>query len=1457
MDDGEFPAKKGGVILGHETAGVVLEVGSDVHHVKPGDRVGVDPNLSACGRVCGPCSKAQYNFCTKMDVGYTYGIHMNGGFAEKVVVEGAQVYPFPPDLKPENSFLCETLSCVNYGRGKLGILDQDANILILGAGVVGLMWGCLLHHEGKRNLTISEPSEIRRNTAKKLDVFKDVFTPEELAKTYQGQKFVFDVVIDACGVAVAVERSVSLMRKGGTLVIFACAPPSQNVSLNLFQVYERELKVQGVLTNPYSYGKTVPLVLAMQEQCHRERSHRAPLKGNKFAVAMDPVFYRGEFPCKKNGVILGHEIAGTVLAAGSEVFHVKPGDVVGVDPNSSGCGNICENCSKGLPHICLNVIKPNAIGVKRHGGFADKMVAEGSQVYPFPPDLKPENGFLVETLSCIYHGREKLGSVDPGSDILILGSGVVGLMWASLLHHQGQRNLTISEPRESRRNTAKKLDVFKDIFTPEELNRTYQGQECVFDIIIDCCGVAAAIEQTIPLIKKCGTLLCFACAAPSQIDMRGRATPGDEREKGRSVKMADPRPKRIDPVSVLCVICVALLSSLEPVATEVPPGSVDLVDALQMVAEPLGVTPSVGICPNRAQRIEQGEPVYGEPDLAWDVASNAILTVPTAHLFPVSFPTDFSLLLTIKLLEGRESTIFSLYSDSGVEQLSLRSTAENVTLIYKDSSSEGVALLFTKRGVSDGEWHRLAVSVKGNSVTVIFDCDVQETLELVRDEIGMLTNTGLIVVGQHLIDGRYFEGSIQQFYIIPTPDAAYEQCNFYCPDCNRPLEVRALDFTPINRGFQEFNQSLTISEEGSGFVEMKTGSEYHDYFINEVTNERILRGPRGYPGPPGERGYPGPKGEPGRDGRDGTSGIPGPAGHVFMIPIGSGNEKGPDSNMESMRQMLAQHMMSMQGPRGPQGLTGLPGEQGAMGPEGIKGEPGDIGEQWKANRPDTFTIRVPVVFEVHQVSQGAEESEEEVVEMESEALADLQDQRENRDYREGLGSLGRKETKECPEIQEEKEIEDMKAVLVNKGFLVHQVPPEKWVPVDFWDLEDSQEPQALQEFQGQMVRKGQRETLDPKETWDQWVLRDNRVPWVHLVHRDSWERRVSRQGAPGKPGLSGLPGTDGLPGHNGNPGMPGEKGDKGDVGPQGATGFPGLRGQKGDQGIRGPLGNPGDKGEPGQEGEKGELGQKGERGSIGPPGLIGQEGPEGPKGFNGPPGERGPPGPLGEKGKPGSPGFPGYPGPPGDKGEKGTDGEPGMPGDKGERGLIGIPGERGIPGPRVRKYFGMSDSEEVEVVEEKLGWMDPKEKLVSQDHQGLLEKEELKGLKVPEDLMDPWDRLATMGKMDLSVHQEKEENREHLDHPARLDLRESLDLRDPLENLDLRATQVHLGLQECQGNQEKRVPLAKKESKECLDLLDHKGPWDHPASQDSPEKEDCQVYRSVRCVDNGKFSFGQ
>lgn len=111
-------------------------------------------------------------------------------------------------------------------------------------------------------------------------------------------------------------------------------------------------------------------------------------------------------------------------------------------------------------------------------------------------------------------------------------------------------------------------------------------------------------------------------------------------------------------------------------------------------------------------------------------------------------------------------------------------------------------------------------------------------------------------------------------------------------------------------------------------------------------NNRGQPGPRGFPGPPGEPGFPGKKGESGRDGLSGLPGVAGPPGNVFMIPSlnQQGNEKGPDSQAEILRQLISQHMLAMRGVEGPMGLTGVPGPDGPPGPQGQKGEPGEIGE---------------------------------------------------------------------------------------------------------------------------------------------------------------------------------------------------------------------------------------------------------------------------------------------------------------------------------------------------------------------------------------------------------------------------------------------------------------------------------------------------------------------------------
>ena len=144
----------------------------------------------------------------------------------------------------------------------------------------------------------------------------------------------------------------------------------------------------------------------------------------------------------------------------------------------------------------------------------------------------------------------------------------------------------------------------------------------------------------------------------------------------------------------------------------------------------------------------------------------------------------------------------------------------------------------------------------------------------------------------------------------------------------------------------ETSDSLTGENQGGlKYSESSEGSYYNSVYYSS-RGPVGPRGWRGFPGPPGAPGPPGKKGEPGRDGLAGLQGAPGPSGNVFVIPAlnQQGNEKGPDSQTEALRQILSQHMMAMRGAEGPMGLTGIPGHEGPPGPQGQKGEPGEIGE---------------------------------------------------------------------------------------------------------------------------------------------------------------------------------------------------------------------------------------------------------------------------------------------------------------------------------------------------------------------------------------------------------------------------------------------------------------------------------------------------------------------------------
>jgi 2-desacetyl-2-hydroxyethyl bacteriochlorophyllide A dehydrogenase len=224
----------------------------------------------------------------------------------------------------------------------------------------------------------------------------------------------------------------------------------------------------------------------------------------------DVHIFRGEFPSARP-VVLGHEIAGTVDAAGSAVKGIREGDLVTVQPNTF-CG-VCRYCRLGREHLCLEM---RAYGVHMDGGFAAAMVASAKTVYRLPVGLEARIGCFAEPLACALHGMDRLG-VSSASTVLVIGAGAVGLMLARLSCLAGAGLVAVSEPHADRRAAALSFGAGL-VADPgaegwrESLMEATAGQG--FDSVIDAVGGATTFEQAVSLTARGGKVLVFGVAPP-------------------------------------------------------------------------------------------------------------------------------------------------------------------------------------------------------------------------------------------------------------------------------------------------------------------------------------------------------------------------------------------------------------------------------------------------------------------------------------------------------------------------------------------------------------------------------------------------------------------------------------------------------------------------------------------------------------------------------------------------------------------------------------------------------------------------------------------------------------------------------------------------------------------------------------------------------------------------------
>ena len=271
------------VVLGHEYAGVVAEVGEGVTGLQVGDHVTIDPNIY-CG-VCDACRNGKKQMCSHMEA---VGVTMNGGFAEYSIVPAAQALRLHPDVPLEYGAMSEPLACCIHGIDRAEIKVGDT-VCVVGGGAIGLLLVQLAKLSGAAKVVLSEPNAIRREKARQLgaDLCIDPLSENSFAEylDFVGGEGA-DVVIECAGNRAAVESAFRFVKRGATILLFSVPSVDATYALPLFDVYQKELTIRGTFVNPDTHQRAVELINSGRIQIAPILTHTFSLDELPEAIAM-------------------------------------------------------------------------------------------------------------------------------------------------------------------------------------------------------------------------------------------------------------------------------------------------------------------------------------------------------------------------------------------------------------------------------------------------------------------------------------------------------------------------------------------------------------------------------------------------------------------------------------------------------------------------------------------------------------------------------------------------------------------------------------------------------------------------------------------------------------------------------------------------------------------------------------------------------------------------------------------------------------------------------------------------------------------------------------------------------------------------------------------------------------------------------------------------------------------
>ena len=226
--------------IGHEFCGIVSEIGPGVTHFKEGDRVSGEGHITC--ENCRNCRAGKRHLCQKT---LGIGVHRNGAFAEYLVIPESNVWPVHDEILSETASFFDPYGNATHAALSYKMVGED--VLITGAGPIGIMAVAICKFVGARNIVITDVNDYRLDLAKKLGASKTINVKNGLiTDCYKELNILsgFDVGLEMSGNSKAFKSLLEHMYHGGRVALLGLLPESTKI--NWDDVIFKGLQIKGI-----------------------------------------------------------------------------------------------------------------------------------------------------------------------------------------------------------------------------------------------------------------------------------------------------------------------------------------------------------------------------------------------------------------------------------------------------------------------------------------------------------------------------------------------------------------------------------------------------------------------------------------------------------------------------------------------------------------------------------------------------------------------------------------------------------------------------------------------------------------------------------------------------------------------------------------------------------------------------------------------------------------------------------------------------------------------------------------------------------------------------------------------------------------------------------------------------------------------------------------------------------